>query len=111
MLKTLTQQYIQAFDTKNIDSIAGLLNETFALEDPVVKRVEGKNDALKAMQKIFDSCDTLSFRAKNIYQDGNITIIEFILELDQTMLKGTDIIEWDETGKMKKLRAYLDIPK
>ena len=110
MLKELTKKYIEAFDSKNLDKCAELFTDDFALEDPVVKRIEGKVEVLKAIKGIFDSCDALDFSAKNIYQDGQTTIIEFILKLDDTTLTGTDIIEW-ENNKMKELRAYLDIPK
>jgi ketosteroid isomerase-like protein len=110
MLKELTKKYIKAFDSKDLDRCAELFTDDFALEDPVVKRIEGKEEVLKAIKGIFDSCATLDFSAKNIYQDGQTTIIEFILKLDDTVLTGADIIEW-ENNKMKELRAYLDIPK
>ena len=110
MLKELTIQYIKAFDNKDINEVAELLSEDFALEDPAVKRVEGKENVLQAIQGIFDSCEKLSFIAKNIYQDNQTTIIEFELRLDDTILTGTDIIEWEE-NKLKEMRAYLDIPK
>lgn len=110
MLKELTKIYIEAFNSKDLDKCLELFTDNFALEDPVVKRIEGKQKVLEAIQCIFDSCDTLDFSAKNIYQDSNTTIIEFILKLDDTVLTGTDIIEW-ENNKMKELRAYLDITK
>ncbi|NBL00058.1 MAG: nuclear transport factor 2 family protein [Erysipelotrichia bacterium] len=110
MLKELTKQYIEAFDSKNLEQCAELFCDDFALEDPVVKRIEGKVKVLETMKGMFDSCDTLDFSAKNIYQDGNTTIIEFLLKLDDTTLTGTDIIAW-KNNKMKELRAYLDIPK
>ena len=111
MLKELTKQYIDAFDSKNINKVVELFADNFALEDPVVNRIEGKKEALAAIQGIFTSCDHLSFEAKNIYQDQTTTIIEFILQLDETILTGTDIIEWNDNGTMSELRAYLDIPK
>lgn len=110
MLKELTEKYIAAFDSKDLQRCAELFTDDFALEDPVVKRIEGKEEVLKAIKGIFDSCTTLEFSAKNIYQDNQTTIIEFVLKLDDTILTGTDIIEW-ENNKMKELRAYLDIPK
>jgi len=110
MLKRLTQDYIEAFDNKDINKISALLDNEFALEDPVVKRIEGKVAVLQAIEEMFNSCNTLSFQAKNIYQDNQTTIIEFVLKLDEMQLTGTDIIEW-ENNKMKELRAYLDIPK
>lgn len=110
MLKELTNEYIQAFNNKDIKAVAKLLKDDFALEDPVVKRIEGKENVLAAIEGIFSSCKTLNFSSKNIYQDGQTTIIEFILKLDDTTLTGTDIIEWND-NKMVELRAYLDIPK
>lgn len=110
MLKMLTERYIAAFSQKDINSISALLDEKFALEDPVIKRVEGKLAALEAIKKIFGSCEKLNFSAKKIYQDGDSTIIEFILELDGVALEGVDIIDWKD-GLMCELRAYLDIPK
>lgn len=110
MLKELTKQYIEAFDSKDLDKCAELFTDDFALEDPVVRRIEGKVEVLKAIKSIFDSCTKLDFSAKNIFQDNQTTIIEFVLKLDDTTLTGTDIIEWEEY-KMKELRAYLDVPK
>lgn len=110
MLKELTKKYIEAFDSKDLDKCAELFTNDFALEDPVIKRIEGKNEVLNAIKGIFDSCTRLEFNAKNIYQDGQTIIIEFVLKLDNTVLTGTDIIEWED-NKMKELRAYLDIPK
>ena len=110
MLKELTKKYIKAFNSKDLDKCVELFTDDFALEDPVVQRIEGKVEVLKAIKGIFDSCDKLSFQAKNIYLDGQTTIIEFVLILDETTLTGSDIIEWED-NKMKELRAYLDIPK
>ena len=110
MLKMLTERYIEAFSKKDLNSISMLLDAKFALEDPVIKRVEGKSAALDAIKKIFESCEELNFSAKKIYQDGDSTIIEFVLELDGVVLEGVDIIDWKD-GLMFELRAYLDIPK
>jgi ketosteroid isomerase-like protein len=110
MLKELTKKYIEAFDSKDINRCAELFTDDFALEDPVVKRIEGKDEVIKVIKGIFNSCTILNFSSKNIYQDGNTTIIEFVLKLDDIILTGTDIIEWEE-NKMKELRAHLDVPK
>ena len=109
-LTTPPETLSDIFDKKDLKKCAEFFTEDFALEDPAVKRVEGKKNVLKAIKGIFDSCNTLSFEAKNIYQDKQTTIIEFTLKLDDTVLTGTDIIEWQE-NKMKELRACLDIPK
>jgi hypothetical protein len=82
----------------------------FALEDLVVKRIDGKVEVLNAIKSIFESCDTLEFNAKNIYQVNQTTVIAFTLKLDDIILTGSDIIEW-ENNFMKELRAYMNIPK
>lgn len=110
MLKELTQKYIEAFNSKNLELLSELFTENFVLEDPIVKRIEGKDNVLIMIKGIFESSDKLNFYAKNIFQDKETTIIEFVLELNDTILTGTDIIEW-ENSNMKELRAYLDIPK
>ncbi len=110
MLKEFTKKYMEAFDAKDLAKCAELFTDDFVLEDPVVKRIEGKEEVLKAIKGIFDSCNNLDFNAKKIYQDNQTTIIEFVLKLDDTILTGTDIIEWED-NKMKELRAYLDTSK
>ncbi|MEB2792001.1 nuclear transport factor 2 family protein [Campylobacter upsaliensis] len=110
MLKNLTKAYIKAFNDRNLESVGALLDEDFILQDPAVKRIEGKQKALEAIESIFSSCKNLSFSAKNIYEDGQTTFIEFILKLDEVRLEGVDILEW-QGDKIKELRAYLDLPK
>jgi dTDP-glucose pyrophosphorylase len=106
----LTKEYIKAFNEKNLDKISLMLSDDFVLEDPIVKRIKGKSSVLDAIKKIFENCNELIFSAKNIYFDGTITIIEFELQIDDTSLKGTDVIEWSGQ-EMKELRAYFDTPK
>ena len=109
MLKNLSEKYISVFTAKDLNGLAVLMDENFVLEDPLVKRIEGKKLSLEAISKIFSGCNSLSFTAKNIFQDGNTTFIEFVLDLDETRLEGVDIIQWHD-GKMLALRAYLNIP-
>ncbi|EAK0465962.1 nuclear transport factor 2 family protein [Campylobacter upsaliensis] len=110
MLKNLTKAYIKAFNDRNLESVGALLDEDFILQDPAVKRIEGKQKALEAIENIFNSCKNLEFKAKNIYKDGQTTFIEFVLKLDEVRLEGVDILEW-QGDKIKELRAYLDLPK
>ncbi|EEL0809736.1 nuclear transport factor 2 family protein [Campylobacter jejuni] len=107
MLRELTKKYITAFNDKNLKEIAILLNDNFILEDPVAKRIEGKDKCLLAIQNIFESYEELNFSAKNIFQDKDTTFIEFILILDGIRIEGVDIIEWKD-GQIIELRAYLD---
>lgn len=51
MLMKLTKKYINAFNDKNLNELANLFSDNFALEDPVVKRIEGKEECLQAIKK------------------------------------------------------------
>lgn len=119
MLKQLTQDYIKAFGTKDINAISNMLCADFTLCDPEIKKsavngIQGKEACLKAMQGIFDGCKALNFKARNIFVCENTTLIEFSLQIDSVLLEGVDIIEWEKSNEaflMKELRAYLDMPK
>ncbi len=110
MSLSLSKQYVAAFGARDLAAVGALLADQVSLEDPVVKRIDGKPAVLQMMAALFASCQTLAFTARQIYVDGDSSIIEFVLELDATRLQGADIIEWRD-GKMHALRAYLDIPK
>ncbi len=104
MIEKLTQSYVKAFNDKDLDKVASLLDENFILEDPAVLHLEGKEKCLEAIKELFKK--DLSFKAKKIYKDGQTSFIEFILKLDGISLQGVDIIEW-KNGKISELRAYL----
>ncbi len=53
----------------------------------------------RSYKNIFDSCENLNFRAKNICRDSQTTFIEFDLTIDSTKLKGFDIIEWQNNKR------------
>jgi ketosteroid isomerase-like protein len=107
-LLELTNKYIDLFSAKDINGIADMLSEGFILQDPVVKRIEGKNLGLVEIEKIFKGCKHINFSAKNIYVHNNTTLIEFNLKIDDVALEGVDIIEWRD-NKIVELRAYLDV--
>lgn len=109
MLKQLTEQYVLAFNKKDLATIEMMLANNFSLEDPVVKRVAGKGPALDAIAKIFAGCHYLTFVAKGVYVDGKTSLIEFSLDLDSTHIEGVDVIVWDGV-LMESMRAYLNLP-
>ena len=110
MIKELTQDYIQAFNNKDLNTLSAMFDENVVLEDPVVKRVEGKAAVLAAVEGIFKNAAQLSFGSRNIFVDGSTSLIEFRLRLGDLLLTGVDVIEWRD-GKLRELRAYLDLPK
>jgi ketosteroid isomerase-like protein len=108
MLKDLTKAYVAAFNAKNEAACAALMAPDFALEDPVVVRIEGREKVMEAIRLIFAASEHFAFTAQHIFQDGDTTFIEFHLTIGDKTLKGVDIIEW-KNGLMVELRAYLDV--
>jgi ketosteroid isomerase-like protein len=108
--KPLTRQYMERFAARDLDGVMALFHPDAGFEDPVVKRLDGAAAIREAYAAIFSTFAHISFTARNMYQDGNTVIIEFVLVADQLHLVGTDVIEW-EAGCIRELRAYLDMPK
>lgn len=109
MLKSLTQQFAEAFARKDAASIGDLLAPHFALFDPALKWVKGKETVLEVLKKQFLSTNKVAYEVINVYQEGNTSILEFKITLDELILHGVDFIEW-ENNKMTELRCYYNPP-
>jgi ketosteroid isomerase-like protein len=108
-LKELTKQYVASFNAKDTAACSDLMMNDFVFEHPFVKRVVGKAEAARFIGSVFSSCKRLSFVDKKIFTDGDTTIVEFVLTLDNRTFTGVDIIEW-RSGKMREIRrAYRDL--
>lgn len=106
-IQTLTEDYVKAFNNKDLEKVATFFAEDFVLTDPSTK-VGGKENVLEYIQGIFNSVESLTFEAKNIIVSGErMSVIEFALSIDGSSLVGTDVIHWDNTGLMKVMDAYL----
>ena len=102
-----TQEYIKAFDSKNIDEVAQFFADESELFDPANPNgVEGKTNIVEMIQGLFQEFEILEFKAINIFEDQNTTLIEFNLTLNDKKLTGVDIIDWKD-DKIASLRAYL----
>jgi len=104
-LRSLTELYVEFFNSRNIAGVKALLSQEFALEDPGFKRMEGKDKVIDYINDIFKT-HHLEFKARKIMVEDQSSLIEFELEIGEQRLKGVDIIEW-ENQKIKELRAYL----
>lgn len=103
-----TKQYVTAFNNKDLDSAASLMDENFTLSDPGVKGLSPRKDVVDFIKTIFDaSGDEFRFEAKNVWQSDDHTFIEFQLDIGNDQLEGVDIIRWND-GKMVEMRAYLN---
>lgn len=106
-LYSLTSAYVEAFDQRDLKAIGVLMAENFTLTDPEVKALTPRQAVLDYIAGIFANVQTrLSFQTENIFVDGDTSVIEFVLKLDNSTLHGVDLIAW-QNGKMVSMRAYL----
>jgi dTDP-glucose pyrophosphorylase len=106
LITARTRQYVTFFHQRNLAGLRALLTGGFALEDPTVGRLEGKEAVLRYVGEIFQAHPRLTFTARGIVADASRSVIEFDLQLGDQLVRGTDVIEW-EGDRLKELRAYL----
>lgn len=108
-IKELTIQFAKFFTRKDADGIGSLLADNFALYDPALKWIRGRENVIAVMRKQFEETENVSYEVVNAYEDGNMGILEFKIILDQLVLYGVDFMEWSN-GKMTQLRCYYNPP-
>jgi ketosteroid isomerase-like protein len=105
-LRSLTEQYVSAFHSKDLSAIAVLMAEDFTLTDPSVSSLRPKEKALQYIKELFDNNPSLSFEAHKILIDAPYSALHFAITLNGTIHDGVDMITWME-GKMISMDAYL----
>lgn len=102
-----TLAYVKAFDSKNLEEVSAFFDTNFKLKDPSVT-IDGKDEVVKFITHLFNSHNNLSFKIVNVFVTDDLnSIIEFELTLDEKLLVGVDVIQWNENNYMTKMNAYL----
>lgn len=104
-LRQRTMDYVKAFDSRDIDAVRDLLAPGMCLTDPAVRNLNPRDKVIDYIQNLF-SGDAFRFEAKTILADGDHSVIEFELVLNDKKLQGLDLIEWKD-GLIVNLRAHL----
>lgn len=108
-ISSLTQDYVNAFNSKNLEKTSELIHADAILFDPANPNgIFGKENVIKMISNLFNDIEDLNFKAKHIFCDvaKDTSIIEFELIIDKKTLKGVDVVQW-ENNKIIELRAYL----
>lgn len=107
-MRARTEDYVAAFDARDIDRVGALMSDGFTLTDPSVSALGPRQAVLDYIAGIFESAgDSLSFAARTILCDGRTSAIEFTLRLGDKTFDGVDIISWGDDGLMTSMRAHL----
>lgn len=99
-----TKRYFELFSTKNVK---GLENEMYC--DDIFLRDwngqwKGKFAVLEMNENLFQN--EFKIDIESIKQADNTTITQFNLHISDTQYRVVDIIDWDDTGKIKRILAY-----
>lgn len=105
ILNDLTNQYIKAFNEKNIDAVMHMFENGSSLIEPN-DIFAGHENIKRRLVDIFKSPE-LMFTATTVICQMNKSVIEFKLSLGCDVIKGVDVIEWNHNNKIVKLTAYI----
>ena len=106
MLLDKSFEYFQTFSEQDSEGLRSMFSDDVILHDWDII-ANGIDEVVQANQDIFDSVDTIVAEPLKTYLDNNVVITELkiIINEDETLLV-TDIIEFNEFGKIKFVRAY-----
>mgnify|MGYP005988674751 CR=1 FL=1 len=99
------KNYLSDFATKNLEKLSEAYDDRVQLRDWLIS-VEGKGAVLDANKQLFDNCDNISVQILNTAYRDKFVCVEFNLSIDDKVLHVVDIIEVNDEGKIKSIRAY-----
>lgn len=105
-VKKLTEKYIAAFNAKSLHDVVDMFDRNATLIDPGNHKI-GQENIRSMLVQLFSETKLLEFKALSVLAEQNRSVIEFELKLDDKLLKGVDIIDWNNKGHIVKLNAYL----
>ena len=105
-LKQLAKQYFETFSNKDIEALSEMFSDDIFLRDWEIQ-ASGKSEVIAANKNIFSSVETINVRPTHIYCDNSTVIAELQITVNGDInLLVTDIIEFDDSGKIIDIRAY-----
>ena len=91
----------------DIDSIANMFSETILLRDWKIS-VNGIQAALAETQKNFDASESIEIDILGLYSSKNTVAGELKIVVNSSeVLYVTDIISFNDEGKIEAIRAYI----
>lgn len=102
-----TEQYVAAFNSKNIIAVEAMFSPHFLLHDPSFHS-DNHGDVVQFLSTLFTSTAKLEFIAESIVVEDMKSVIVFTLRLDDKVFEGSDYIQWDDDYNMSSLFAYLN---
>jgi len=105
------KNYLGAFAAKDIEALDGMYADGVTLHDWAVN-VKGKEEVLSVNKALFNSTGLISVHIQNTAYRDKYIAVEFVIVInslvpeDSTVINVVDIIEIDDFGKIKSIKAY-----
>jgi hypothetical protein len=106
------KKYLGAFAAKDLEILDEILSDRVQLKDWAIDLV-GKEEVLNANRAFFEDSGQLSVHIQNTAYHDKYICVEFVLIIrpkdetqDNTVINVVDVIEIDDYGKIKSIRAY-----
>mmetsp|Transcript_27491 Transcript_27491/g.38849 ORF Transcript_27491/g.38849 Transcript_27491/m.38849 type:complete len:116 (-) Transcript_27491:108-455(-) len=109
-LETLTTTYFKVWNTRDGEAVGKLFSENGGLRDWDIE-VKGREEVAKATAGIFTAVPKIAIDVlkQHVAVSSNSVAAEILVKLNDdknTVLKVTDVIEYDDKGLIQNLRAY-----
>ena len=105
--KDLCIAYLNGYAAKDLKTIDHMFADDIILRDWKI-RVVGKSLALAETQKNFDAVNSLSIEVLATYESEDTVAAELKIVIDDSEeLYVTDVITFNQVGKITSIRAYV----
>jgi hypothetical protein len=105
LLERLSAFYVQFVNERNFAGLSALLMENVVLESHVMRRLEGKADALDYIRSLYQKNPATKFTSHTITVGQERSVIEFGLDFGEQKLRGIHILEWVDR-RIREMRVY-----
>ncbi|MES9968515.1 MAG: nuclear transport factor 2 family protein [Candidatus Thiodiazotropha sp.] len=103
-----TKSYAAVVNDRNVADATEMFAEDIKCSDPLVSDLTPKSAVVDFYRQQFElPIERFEFIPRNVIQQGNTTVMEFDMVVENKTLKGVDVIEWKD-GLIVNLRAYLN---
>ena len=97
-VKELSEQYLELFKRKDVESLRGMFSKTVTLRDWNCDE-SGIDNVMAVFGEIYDI-------AKTIEVKKNKSMIESVITINGKQIFVVDLLEFDDDGLLKDIRAY-----
>jgi hypothetical protein len=107
-MSTPLDAWHKAISSKDIAALDTLLAENAIFHSPVVHSPQVGKDLTKMyLAAAFHVLANDSFHYVREVVDGENAVLEFVVEVDDVVVNGVDMIRWDHSGKIADFKVML----